>query len=176
MIFVIEEIPEGGLNLDLLAAREQFAINQPDCSLTKDIKIKGRLARLEQDVNFSGELQATLQVACSRCLSLFPCNVETGINVHFIPREKNPTPRNEIEIEEKDIEQEVYEEGQIDLRDPIRDQILLEIPLMQLCREDCQGICQECGIYLNSSQCECKNEGQIDPRFAVLKNIKDKLK
>ena len=58
MIFEIEDIPEGGLNLDLLAAKEQFEINQPDCSLSEDIKLRGRLAKIEQDINFSGELQA----------------------------------------------------------------------------------------------------------------------
>ena len=85
MIFEIEDIPEGGLNLDLLAAKEQFEINQPDCSLSEDIKLRGRLAKIEQDINFSGELQAILKVACARCLNLFPYNIETEINVHFIP-------------------------------------------------------------------------------------------
>ena len=80
MIFEIEDIPEGGLNLDLLAAKEQFEINQPDCSLSEDIKLRGRLAKIEQDINFSGELQAILQVACTRCLNLFVYNIETDSN------------------------------------------------------------------------------------------------
>ena len=75
MIFDIEDIPEGGLNLDLLAAKEQFEINQPDCSLSDDIKLRGRLAKVEQDINFFGELQATLQVVCTRCLNLFSYNI-----------------------------------------------------------------------------------------------------
>ena len=176
MFFEIEDIPEGGLSLDLLAGKEQFEINQQDCSLSDDVKVKGRLVRLEQDVSFAGELQATLQLACTRCLKLFPYNVKTGIKIHFIPRGKDPSPGNEIEIKETDIEQEIYEGGQVDLIGPVRDQILLEVPLMHLCREDCKGICSECGNDLNSNQCECQNEGQIDPRLAVLKNIKDKLK
>ena len=176
MIFEIEDIPEGGLNLDLLVTKEQFEINQPDCSLSDDIKLRGRLAKVEQDISFSGELQAILKVACTRCLNLFSYNVQTGVKVHFIPRGKDPSPGNEIEIKETDIEQEIYEGDKIDLRGSVRDQVLLEVPLMHLCREDCKGICSECGSDLNSSQCECQNEGQIDPRFAVLKQFKDKLK
>lgn len=176
MIFEIEDIPEGGLNLDLLAAKEQFEINQPDCSLSGDIKLRGRLAKVEQDITFSGEFQAILKVACTRCLNLFSYYVETGVRVHFIPRGKYPSPGNEIEIKETDIEQEIYEGGKVDLRGSVRDQILLEVPLMHLCRENCKGICSECGSDLNSRKCECQNEGQIDPRFAVLKEIKDKLK
>ena len=176
MIFEIEEIPERGLNLELLVAKEQFEINQPDCSLSGGIKVKGRLLRLERDVSFSGELQAILRVACTRCLNLFPYNVETGVKAYFKPREKDSSPGVEIEIKELDIEQEIYDADRVDLRGPIRDQVLLGIPLMCLCREDCKGICSECGTELNANQCKCRNQGQIDPRLAVLKEIKDKLK
>ena len=176
MIFEIEGIPEGGLNLDLLAAKEQFEINQPDCSLSDDIKFRGRLVKIDQDFSFSGELEAKLRVACTRCLNLFSYNIETGIKVHFIPLGKGQSLGNEIEIKETDIEKEIYEGGKIDLRGSVRDYVLLEVPLMHSCREDCKGICSECGSDLNSSQCECQNKGQIDSRFEVLKEIKDKLK
>ena len=176
MIFEIEDIPEGGLNLDLLAAKEQFEINRPDCSLLDDIKLRGRLAKIEHDISFSGELQAILKVACTRCLNLFSYNIETGIKVHFIPLGKESSPGNEIEIKETDIEQELYKGGKVDLRGSVRDQVLLEVPLIHVCREDCKGNCSECGSDLNTNQCECQNEGKIDPRFAVLKEIKDKLK
>tara|TARA_Y100001936_G_scaffold248329_1_gene295949 strand:+ start:909 stop:1439 length:531 start_codon:yes stop_codon:yes gene_type:complete len=176
MIFEIEDIPESGLNLDLLACKEQFEIDQPDCSLWDDIKLRGRFSKIEQDINFSGELQAVLKVACTRCLNKFSYNIDTEIKAHFIPLDKAIFLGNEIEIKETEIEQETYEGGKIDLRRSVRDQVLLEIPLMHLCRENCKGICSECGSDLNSGQCECKNEGPIDPRFAMLKEIKDKLK
>ena len=176
MIFEIDDIPEGGLNLDLLAAKEQFEINQSDCSLSDDIKLRGRLTKIEQKISFSGELQTILNVACTRCLNLFPYIIKSEIEVYFVPLGKEPKPGNEIEIKETDIEKEVYEGGKVDLRGSVRDQVLLEVPLMHLCREDCKGICSKCGSDLNLSQCECQNEGQVDPRFAVLKEIKDKLK
>ena len=176
MIFEIEGIPEGGLNLDLLAAKEQFEINQPDCSLSDDIKLRGRFVKKELDISFSGEFQAILQVACTRCLNLFSYNINTEIKIHFIPLDKEPSIRNEIEIKKTEIEQEIYERGKVDLRRSVRDHVLLEVPLMHFCREDCKGICSGCGTDLNSRQCECQTEGEIDPRFVVLKEIKDKLK
>lgn len=176
MIFDIEEIPEGGLNFDVLAEKEQFEIDQQDCFLSDAVKVKGVLTRIERDICFSGDLHALLQLTCTRCLKPFPFKVESKIQVHFVPRTKEPSPGSEVEIKETDIEQEIYEEDRIDLSGPIRDQILLEVPLMHLCQEDCKGICSECGIDLNSNQCECQTEGAIDPRFAVLKNLKDKLK
>jgi len=173
MIFEVEDIPEGGLSLNLFEPKGQFEINQPDCSLSDDIKLKGRLTRIEQDVCFSGELQAILQLACARCLTLFFYNVETRIKVNFVPSEKKTVQGNEIEIKQLDIEKEIYEGHQVDLKCAVRDQILLEVPLMHFCREDCKGLCSECGIDLNSSQCECQNGDEIDSRFAVLRTIKN---
>ena len=64
MIFEIEEIPVGGLDFNLLAEKEQFEINQPDCSLSGNVRVHGKLTRIEQDILFSGQLQAPLQVDC----------------------------------------------------------------------------------------------------------------
>ncbi len=176
MIFEVDEIPEGGLNFDALVEKDRLGIDQSDCSLTEDVMVKGKLTKIEREILFSGELQTRLQVICTRCLKPFPFPVKNKIQVHFVPRVKELSPGSEVEIRETDIEQEVYEEERVDLTGPIRDQILLDVPLICLCRENCKGICPVCGIDLNSNQCECQNEGDIDPRFAVLKNLKDKLK
>ena len=98
MIFEIEDIPERGLNLELLVAKEEFEINDSDCSLLDDIKVKGSLSRIERKVSFSGELQAILRVACTRCLNLFSYNVETGVKAYFKPREKDSSPGGVILI------------------------------------------------------------------------------
>ena len=52
MIFEIEEIPDGGLDFNLLAEKEQFEINQPDCSLSGNVKVNGKLTRIEHDIFF----------------------------------------------------------------------------------------------------------------------------
>ena len=52
MIFEIEEIPDGGLDFNLLAEKEQFEINQPDCSLSDNVRVNGKLTRIEQDILF----------------------------------------------------------------------------------------------------------------------------
>ena len=176
MIFEIDEIPEEGLGFDLCANKEQFKIDQPDCSLAENVKIKGRLTRLDKEVFFTGELQTLLQVICTRCLKSFSLPIKNKVQVHFVPQVKDPLPGSEVELKETDIEKEVYHEDRIDLRSSVRDQILLDVPLICLCQKDCKGICPVCGNNFNANQCECKNEEEIDPRLAVLKNLKDKLK
>lgn len=50
--------------------------------------------------------------------------------------------------------------------------VLLELPIRHLCKEDCKGLCQKCGKDLNEEECSC-DKSQIDPRFEVLKQLID---
>jgi uncharacterized metal-binding protein YceD (DUF177 family) len=67
-----------------------------------------------------------------------------------------------------DLDEETYPlvGDQLDLRPLVRDALLLELPLAPLCREDCRGLCAQCGTDLNSGPCEC--EPARDPRWNAL--------
>lgn len=62
------------------------------------------------------------------------------------------------------------DEGWLDLRLPLREQILLALPMHSLCRPDCRGLCATCGHNLNTGPCQC-NTDEIDPRLAELKKL-----
>ena len=102
--------------------------------------------------------------------------MKSRLRVHFIPRVEAGKTGNEIELSELDVEQEFYEEGQINLSTPVRDLILLSLPQIRLCDKDCAGLCPQCGINLNAKNCGCKTDEVCDPRLAVLQQLKDKLK
>ena len=57
----------------------------------------------------------------------------------------------------------------------ITDEILMRWPIRVLCREDCKGICSQCGANLNYTQCGCEKEA-TDPRMAAIKDIFSKFK
>ena len=65
----------------------------------------------------------------------------------------------EIEIEADDIEMffDLAECGdEVDISEDIRSELLLELPMILLCDEDCQGLCHECGVNLNQGSCRCR--------------------
>ena len=64
----------------------------------------------------------------------------------------------------------VSKDGFIDADDTLIEQILLELPLKHLCREDCKGLCPKCGADLNTTQCSC-DTSDPDPRFDVLRKL-----
>ena len=174
MIFDIEQIYEEGLDFEILEPKEHF--NLESGSLTEDVKIQGRLEKSGSEVLCQGRVQTGLSVTCARCLEGFNFAVNGKLKVHFIPRVENNNLPDEIELTDLDVEQEFYGEGQIDLSCSVRDLILLSLPQVVLCREDCAGLCSECGANLNENNCGCEKEGSFDPRLAVLQQLKDKLK
>jgi uncharacterized protein len=54
----------------------------------------------------------------------------------------------------------------IDLAPLVRDAIVLELPMAPLCRDDCAGLCAQCGANRNEGDCGCV--APRDPRWANL--------
>ena len=176
MIFKIDEIYGEGLDFEVLESKKHFDIDSPECSLTEDVKIQGKLGNTGQEILCNGLLETGLSVTCSRCLGDFSFSVKSKLRVHFLPRVEDANPANEIELNDLDFEQEFYEEGQINLSSPVRDLILLSLPQIRLCKKDCAGLCPQCGSNLNENNCGCEPQEACDPRLAVLQQLKDRLK
>jgi uncharacterized protein len=65
-----------------------------------------------------------------------------------------------------------YVEGdELDLRSWTRDALALDLPTQIVCREDCRGICAECGANLNDDP-EHRHERAPDARWAKLGELR----
>jgi uncharacterized protein len=176
MFLKIDHIHDEGLDFKLLESKQHFDLDSPDCVLKEDVSIKGKLEKLGQEIICQGELQTELSVKCSRCLEDFSFPVNAKLKVYFVPQLEDNNLANEIELTEFDIDQEFYVDDKIDLTCPVRDSILLSLPPIKLCREDCAGLCFQCGKGLNKNDCGCEKENACDPRLAVLQQLKNKIK
>ncbi|MBQ6910221.1 MAG: DUF177 domain-containing protein [Synergistaceae bacterium] len=65
-----------------------------------------------------------------------------------------------------------YFERTLDITPQVLESILLLLPSKVLCKEDCAGLCPNCGADLNDGPCACNLNENIDPRFSVLKDLK----
>jgi uncharacterized protein len=61
----------------------------------------------------------------------------------------------------------------LDLAHMLREQFYLAMPMRPLCREDCRGLCPQCGTNLNVDSCGCTRE-RHDPRFDGLRTLIEK--
>ena len=61
---------------------------------------------------------------------------------------------------------------QLDAGELCTDEIVLYLPMKHLCKEDCKGVCPECGKDLNEGVCGCKTDSH-DPRLQALAQLLD---
>ena len=117
----------------------------------------------------TGRVAARLEVLCSRCLEPFEVPVDADFELRYVPQTEN-TGDGEREIGEDDLTTAYYREGMLDLVELMREQFVLALPMKPLCRDDCRGLCPECGTNLNKGQCDCTPRWE-DPRLAALKSL-----
>lgn len=136
---------------------------------------------LEGDNVFArGDLNAWVELACSRCLVSLRHKISEPLSLTFLPGGMAPlegdTANDEAEADDDEANAETddtygYEGEEIDMQPLLRERLLLAIPYAPLCQAECKGLCSQCGANLNDSECGCDRK-VIDPRLAALKNIK----
>jgi hypothetical protein len=61
----------------------------------------------------------------------------------------------------------------LDLEPAFRDAVVLALPMSPLCREDCPGLCAECGVPLADAGPGHRHDETVAPRWAALKHLDD---
>lgn len=117
----------------------------------------------------SGRMATKLEVECSRCVEPIDVPVEVRFDLRYVSATQN-TGEGEREVGEEDLATAYYREGMIDLIELMREQFVLALPMKPLCSETCRGLCPQCGLNLNTSQCDCAPAWE-DPRLAPLKSL-----
>ena len=118
----------------------------------------------------TGTARTELELACGRCLEPFRMPFEGQIDVRYLPASELST-EDEREVTEGDLDTGYYRDDQIDLNELLREQFYLALPMKPLCRDDCAGLCPQCGTNLNTGTCQCTSQWE-DPRLAPLKELK----
>jgi uncharacterized protein len=105
-------------------------------------------------VRITGPIKSVVIMICSRCLENFLCSIDTDLDIELAPKELAPQA-GEVELRLDDLDIYYFEGDEIELDPFIYDEVLLNIPVRPLCREDCSGLCQSCGKNTNVESCSC---------------------
>lgn len=151
------------VSLDL-AVPEDFSA--PLLTLHEPIRLRGVVESVVDGLLVRGELSADVTASCARCLKPVTDRVETEVVELFHDPARTPAQ----DLEELDEGYEISD-GQIDLDALVRDGLAPALPVRPLCREDCAGLCAQCGADLNEGQCDCA-DSDTDPRWAALEGLR----
>lgn len=151
------------------AAAAEPEADASDYTVLGDVHFDGTLRKDEPRFILSGRLQARLQVGCGRCLEPFTLPVDTQVDLTYVPHPEQAAD-DEVELSQDDLTTAFYRDQTLDLAEMVREQFYLALPMRPLCREDCKGLCPQCGTNLNQGTCACDVRWE-DPRLAGLRAL-----
>ena len=143
-----------------------------------------------EGVLVTGSVTAPLTGECARCLTPVTSSVTASFTELYLyppgrphgtgqARDGRRSPArpdryDQQEHEEQDDDEERYLDGDLlDLEPTLRDAVVLALPMAPLCRDDCPGLCVECGVPLADVGPGHRHDDQPDPRWAGLKQFDD---
>lgn len=172
----LEEIGSGGSVREYDVSADRFPelqaiVETEQVVFTTPIVFRLRLQRAGSLVELEGRLSFSLKEECGRCLSRFEDRVESSFSLTFTPQKESDPEQEEVELEAEELGLITYDGEQIDLLEPLQEQVIVSLPISPLCKEDCKGLCSECGTNLNETDCGCEKQ-PFNNKFAALRNLK----
>ena len=170
MIVDLAEMEGQARPIDISIPAEELNLEETDLRLTGDVRALGEIRKGAGQINVSGSITAPAELDCTRCLEPISRDLTIDFAVGFVAPENFATDK-EREVSPDDLDIDVLDGSQIDLKELVREQILLNLPEQALCTPDCKGLCPKCGENRNLIDCRCDLE-ETDPRWAALKDFR----
>ncbi len=98
------------------------------------------------------DIKTSLQLECVRCLEIYKYPVNLKFDQEYVFW--NLKTEDKLAKEEQQEGFIIDYKNSVDIRDAIRQEIVVELPMQTICKENCQGLCIECGQNLNIKKCK----------------------
>ena len=126
---------------------------------SEKIVLSGEATYKDEIIILNANLKGNLELICSRCLDTFIYPIDIDIEERFT---------NNKELEDQEI---MFVDGDtLDITEIIENSIISTLPIKRLCKEDCKGLCSQCGENKNVENCSCLDY-DVDVRLAKLREL-----
>ena len=163
------ELEEGATDLVLEVEAAELGLADENLIFSQPFKVDLHIARCLEMYTVGGHVHYCVEGTCARCLTAVTQAVE--VPLRFLFQRRQASEEELAALEDEEIE--IFDPGVsgVDLKEFLREEVILELPLRLYCRPDCKGLCSQCGADLNRGACTCSQEA-TDPRWAALKDVK----
>jgi uncharacterized protein len=124
------------------------------------VELDLRLESVVEGVLVTGTARVQVRGECVRCLVSISDELEADLQELYVYPGVEP---------DDDLASRLQGDL-IDVEPVLRDAVVLDLPFQPLCRDDCAGLCVECGANLNENP-EHRHEAELDPRWAALRTL-----
>ena len=180
--------PRGALVFDMRtlgrqagsAKTQQLTVPAPDdlrlelarVPVGADVQLDVRFEAVTEGVLVTGSATAPLAGECARCLAPLAAAVTASFTeLYLYTRDRHDKHDRFDETTEQDDEELHLDGDLLDLEPVLRDAVVLALPMSPLCRDDCPGLCVQCGVPLAEAGPGHGHEDAPDPRWAGLKQF-----
>ena len=125
--------------------------------LEAPVSFDGTLTNINGMLELDGRLSTSYRTVCYRCLNAIEGQLDIKVRESFVNGKQGAD----------EIDAYMFEGKFLDTNKVFEDNIVLNLPMKQLCIGDCKGLCQKCGINLNEASCSC-SEDPINPQMEAL--------
>ncbi len=139
----------------------QFEFEGDTIKPISSCSVVGKISADNDILILTAEVKVDLEMICSRCLDTFIYPIDIDIEERFTTNSKS-----------EDEEAIVVFDDVLDITEVVETIIISTLPIKRVCKDDCKGLCQECGCNLNFNTCSCNKE-DVDIRFEALKGFFD---
>jgi uncharacterized protein len=176
LLIDVSKIPVEGLEVEADLDEEALHLEGEESFILVGGHLRCRLERGDDDsVHVRGHLSARLGLECGRCLEPFDSVLEQELELFYLRHVPDQVEEeDEVELSDRDMVVAYYRHDRLDLGEAVREQLLLAVPHLRLCRPECQGLCPSCGANRNTTACGCTIKEPEDPRLAPLRKLFDK--
>ena len=135
-----------------------------------EIELELTLESISGGILVQGALRATARGTCARCLA--PTIDSWEVDVTELHRSVADVEQEEDgDLEDLDYRL-VDGDTQLELDQMVRDALVVGQPVRVLCREDCAGLCPQCGADRNTAPCDHAATPPVDPRWEALRDLR----
>ncbi|HEV2237661.1 MAG TPA: YceD family protein [Ktedonobacterales bacterium] len=161
-----------GATLDVaLDPADRLELGDDRMRLAGDVAGSVRLHRTNQGILADGSATAPVELTCDRCLEPYTTAISFPLREQYYPTVDVVTGV-ELAAPASETAFGISPNHTLDLREALRQNLLLALPMQSLCRPDCAGLCPQCGRNRNTDPCDCVPESG-DDRFAALRALLD---
>lgn len=129
-----------------------------------DLDLDIRLESVMEGVLVSAAVEVPVEGECGRCLG----PLDWSVQVEFQELYAYPDSTADETSDADEIRR--LNGDLLDLEPALRDAVVLALPTNPLCRDDCPGLCPECGVHRDELPSDHTHQ-QVDPRWAALRQM-----
>lgn len=154
MRIIVNDIPSEGLELREEEKPDFFGFEDDKfVSYISPVSVSIMAEKTGGSVKVKGEAGFEAEFICVRCLEPFLKKIKSPLDIVYQPEPIKITIQKEEFLEEKDEDAYYYgKNGIIELKDVIRENIILSMPIKPVCASNCAGLCPSCGKNLNKGE------------------------